>query len=162
MLHNTSLLDLLMIVIRHKICMAYVFKLVYVCSGAGCGKPCQHQLSGCSKVCSLYPQRELFLPHPSGPQPGSLSGTVLSLLSLSDGGLRRLASTLLILADCKPGFSSYPVGGNALWYSSHSGEECDHLGEPLLHTIPRCSPLQGQHVWQWADLLWCNQGWWLA
>lgn len=54
-----------------------VFVCVCVFSGAGCGKPCQHQLSDCSQVCSLHPQRELLLPHPSGPQQSSLSGVLL-------------------------------------------------------------------------------------
>lgn len=59
---------------------------------------------------------------------------------------------------------SYPTaaGGHALWRSCHSREEGHHLGQPLVHPVPWCASLLGQHVWQWAGLLRGCQGWHLA
>lgn len=46
-------------------------------SGAGGGKPSQHQLPDCLQVCSINPQRELLLPDQAGPQQGPITGYLL-------------------------------------------------------------------------------------
>ena len=59
-------------------------------------------------------------------------------------------------------FASRPLGGDSLRRSCYQCQEHDHLGQPLVHPVPRCAPLLGQHVRQWAPLLRCRQGWCLA
>lgn len=148
---------------------------MFVFSGSGCGKPCQHQLSDCSQVRSFHPQGELLLPHTSGPQQGSLSGLFVFLGNTSahlKNYIHRLLTAILsafqfsVWDNYKTVFLSFfyggPVGGDALWHSCHPSEERDHLGQSFIHPVPRCAPLHGQHVWQRSGLLWSSEGWCLA